>query len=420
MVQRAGFIINGNNTLCDYMNDSFSSSGREASLLILGIGNGGGNAVQTIARQWPNGPRMVAVNTDQRALAQLENVERIHIGEKILKNLGTGGDPRIARQAAESDIEQLRPLFHNIELVIFAVGLGGGTGSGVAPLLINEAKKAGALTLCFAMLPFEFEGSRRKEQAERALQAIRDAADGVICLPSQRLTALVKDKTNILHEAFRMAETMLATGIREIWRVLNRSSMINFDFADLRAFLHNSAGNCMFCCSEGNGERRIEMILDSISRHILLNSCQTLADANAFVICIIGGADLSIGDIEQVIKGILVHGRKEAHVMTGVGCEPDWHEKIHVTILAAETKQAGDQGAVREGDHARRQVMQKNSAGESAESVAAGMVQTGLFDAVEQGRFKGINPTIVNGNNLDIPTFIRRRISVQKAKIANI
>ena len=105
------------------MNDSFSSSGPEASLLIVGIGNGGGNSVQTVARQWPNGPRMVAVNTDLRALSQLENIDRIHIGGKILRGLGTGGDPRIARQAAESDIEQLRSLFNGVDFVIFAVGL---------------------------------------------------------------------------------------------------------------------------------------------------------------------------------------------------------------------------------------------------------------------------------------------------------
>jgi len=401
------------------MNDSISSSGREPSLLIVGVGNGGGNTVQAIARLWPDGPRMAAVNTDQRALAQLENIDRVHIGEKVLRGLGTGGDPRIARQAAESDIEKLRSLFNGIEFVIFAVGLGGGTGSGVAPLMIDEAKKAGALTLCFAMLPFEFEGSRRKEQAERGLQAIRDSADGVICLPSQRLTALIEDKSNI-QEAFRKAEAMLAAGIQELWRVLNRSSMINFNFADLRAFLQSSAGNCIFCCSEGNGEQRIEMILDGIKRHILLNNCQTLADADSFVICIIGGADLAISDVNSIVNGILALGRKEALVMTGVGCEPEWRDKIHVTILAAEKGQAGDKSALTDVEHSRRDIIRKNSLGENSESGRADMIQTGLFDAVEQGRFKGINPTIVNGSNLDIPTFIRRRIPVQKAKIANI
>jgi len=401
------------------MNDSFSSSGRDSSLLIVGIGNGGGNAVQTMAQQWPDGPRMAAVNTDQRALAKLENVYRVHIGEKVLKGLGTGGDPRIARQAAESDIEQLRALFNGVELVIFAVGLGGGTGSGVAPLMIDEAKKAGALTLCFAMLPFEFEGARRKEQAERGLQAIRDSADGVICLPSQRLTALIEDKSNI-QEAFRRAEAMLATGIRELWRVLNRSSTINFNFADLRAFLQDSSGNCVFCCSEGSGERKIEMIIDGIKRHIVLNNCQTLADADSFVICIIGGSDLSIRDVDGVVKGILALGRKDALMMPGVGCEPEWRDKIHVTILAAENGQAGNKNALSDVRRPPREFKQNNIPGENAEPARADMVQTGLFDAVEQGRFKGINPTIVDGSNLDIPTFIRRRIPVQKAKMANI
>ena len=401
------------------MNKSFSSSGPETSFLIVGIGNGGGNTVQTVARQWPNGPRMVAVNTDQRALAQLKNVDRVHIGEKILRGLGTGGDPRIARQAAESDIEKLRSLFNGIEIVIFAIGLGGGTGSGVAPLLIDEAKKAGALTLCFVMLPFEFEGSRRKEQAERGLQAIKDSADGVICLPSQRLTALVKDKSNI-HDAFRRAETMLAIGIQELWRAINRSSMINFNFADLRTFLNNSTGNCIFCCSEGTGEQRIEMILNGIKENILLNNCQSLSDTDSFVICIIGGEDLSIGDIDKVVKGVLSHGPKEAHAMTGVGCEPEWREKIHVTILASETEQAVTNTSLTGTKHPLQNGIQKKKQDRASESIPGDMVQTGLFDVVEQGRFKGVNPTIIDGSNLDIPTFIRRRIQVQKAKIANI
>ncbi|MDO9541267.1 MAG: cell division protein FtsZ [Kiritimatiellia bacterium] len=401
------------------MNDSISSSNRQLSLLIVGVGNGGCNTVQTIARQWPNGPRIVGVNTDRRALAGLEAIEGIPIGEKVLKGLGTGGEPRIARQAAESDIEKLRSLFDGIELVIFAVGLGGGTGSGVAPLLIDEAKKAGALTLCFVMLPFEFEGPRRKEQAEHGLQAIRDLADGVICLPSQRLTALVKDKANI-REAFRKAETMLATGIREFWRVLSHSSVINFDFADLRAFLQNSNGNCIFCCSEGNGAKRIEMVLDSIKRHILFNSCRTLAEADSFAICITGGADLAIREIDAVIKGIVALGRKDALAMTGVGCEPEWQEKINVTILAAEKRLGNANQAPADIEQARQDINPKAYSKEHSEPGQPDLIQTGLFDAVEQGRFKGVSPTIVDGSNLDIPTFIRRRIQIQKAKIVSI
>ena len=386
--------------------------------MIVGIGNGGCNTAQAIARQWPNGPRIVGVNTDERALSELETIESIPIGKKLLKGLGTGGDPRVARQAAESDIETLRPLFDGIDFAIFIVGLGGGTGSGVAPFLIEEAKKAGVLTLCFVMLPFEFEGPRRKGQAERGLQAIRSSADGVICLPSQRLLALLEDKANI-REAFRRTETMLATGIQEFWRVLDRSSMINFGFADLRAFLQNSNGNCIFCCSEGSGEQKIETVLDGIKRHVLFNNCQTLDNADAFVICIIGGADLSIGDVNRTVEGVLALGHKDVLVMTGVGCEPEWRDKIHVTILAAEKSLPAARHAATGAEHARQDFM-KTPSQEHSESGQPDLVQTGLFDAVEQGRFKGVSPTIVDGSNLDIPTFIRRRIPVQKAKIANI
>lgn len=399
------------------MKNSVPSSNQQLSLLVVGVGNGGGNTIQTMARQWPNGPEMIAVNTDQRALSELDNIKTVYIGEKFLRGLGTGGDPRVARQAAESDIEKLRSLFTGFELVIFTAGLGGGTGSGAAPLMIEEAKKAGALTLAFVMLPFEFEGSRRKEQAERGLQAIRDAADGVICLPNQRLMTLVKEKANI-QEAFRRAETALATGVREFWRILCRSSIINFTFADLRTFLQNSNGNCIFCCSEGEGEKRIEAVLDGIKKSVLLNNCQSLTDADSFAVCIIGGNDLSINDVEKTVNDILTLGRKDALVMTGVGCEPEWQQKIHVTILAAgkgisaiEQETAGSRDAKRYFDQQPHK--------EQADADQPDMVQAGLFDALEYGRFKGVTPTIVDGSNLDIPTFIRRRIQVQKAKIAH-
>lgn len=399
------------------MNNSVSSNIRSSALAIIGVGNGGGNTVQTIARRWPNGPRMIAVNTDRRALNDLENVECVFIGEKVLKGLGTGGDPRVARQAAEADDVKLHSLFNGIELAIFAVGLGGGTGTGIAPLLIDEAAKAGALTLCFVMLPFEFEGLRRKEQAEQGLQAVRDVADGVICLPNQRLVGLIENKANI-QEAFRKADLMLATGIQEIWRILSRSSLINFDFADLRAFLRNSNGNCVFCCSEGSGAGKIEAVLDGIKKNVLFNSCQTLADTDSFVIGIIGSADISISDVDAIVKGILSFGRRDALAMTGVGYEPEWSGKIHVTILALEKGKltAGRSAA---GHEDLKRDIEKSHMKEPAAGKPA-MIQTDLFTAVEQERFKEVSPTIVDGNNLDIPTFLRRRIPVQKAKIANV
>lgn len=393
-----------------------SPAGRPA-MVIVGVGNGGCNAIQVIARQWPGGPRMIAVNTDKRSLDPLEGVERVRIGGDILRGLGAGGDARLARQAAAVEAEKIGAAFKDVEMVVFAVGLGGGTGSGVAPLLVSEAKKAGALTLCFAMLPFDFEGARRREQADRALQALCDLADGVVCLPCQRLTALVEDKANV-QEAFRRAETMLALGIQELWRVLNRSSTIAFTFADLRAFLQDAGGNCTFCFAEGSGPGRVENAVEGIRSSALLSRCQALAEADAFAVCIIGGSDLSIAEIDSIVKGVEALGRKGAHVMTGVGCEPEWREKIHLTVLAAEKARA-DRAPAR--DPARRALEPvPTRPGETARPSRADASQPGLFDKVEQSRFKGVSPTIVDGSNLDIPTFIRRRIPIQKARMAGI
>jgi cell division protein FtsZ len=382
--------------------------------LIVGLGNGGCRAVAAMAPAWAEGPALVGVNTETHA--DVPGMRYVTIGAPVMKGLGSGGDPRVGRRAAEADVEALRALCRDVDLMFLVVGLGGGTGTGAAPLLAAEASKAGVLTLCFAMLPFEFEGPRRMEHARRGLQALREAADGVICLPNQRLLTMVADRTNVA-ETFRAADQMLSCGVQALWRVLSSRGLINLDFADLRRLLQQSSAHCVFGCAEGVGPKKISAALQAIRKDPLLQQGEVLAQASKYIVSIIGGTDLTLQDVDQLMRGLKELGRPDALAMAGVSCEAAWQDKVFITILAAEPAPLSDM----QGPAAARQPSGTSAAAaETARSSQAGkLTQPTLFDGLDKGRFKDVGPTIVEGSNLDIPTFIRRGIMIQKIRDSN-
>ncbi len=384
----------------------------ECRALVIGVGNGAGRAVAEMARQWPDGPEMIVLNTE---LAEPgAGPRQVLIGAKIIRGLGTGGDPQVGRRVAESDAAAIRELLPGANLVFLVVGLGGGTGTGAAPLVVEEARKAGALTLCFAMLPFEFEGAQRQEHARCGLRALEETADGVICLPNQRLFALGEDRAN-LAEAFRKADAFLGRGVRAVWRVLCRKGVINLGFADVRALLQSGGGPCVFACAEGAGPDKIGIVLRALREDPLLLRGQALSRAQSYLVSIIGGEDFTLQDIDRLARGIAEFGRAEALTMTGVICDPAMADRVFVTILAAEP--AGEREAP--------PAWQPAAAGAApagadevrpASAAQEKRTQGNLFPWSDKGRFMGVDPTIVDGNNLDIPTFIRRGILIQKSR----
>ena len=406
------------------MNKKQSGQNSDCRVLIAGVGTGGCHAVAEMARQWKDGPGMVAINTDTRDFVDVEGVNCVRMGAQIMKGMSTGGDPRVGRRAAEADGETIRELFHDLDLVLLVVGLGGGTGTGAAPVVVEEARKAGVLTLCFAMMPFEFEGQRRMEQAQRGFLALKDAADGVICLPNQRLFEIIENRTNIA-EAFRKADDVLYRGIQAVWRIICRKGIINLDFADIRALLQEGNGQCVFGYAEGQGPDKIEMALQTIRADPLLQHGQIMAQAQSYIVSIIGGTDMTLQDVDGLMQGIAAVGRSDALAMAGVSCDPALQNKVFVTILAAE--KTAEKTAEKPAESA-SQPCQPPAIIETVTPPPAARIekdqgspkmkltQGTLFDPAEQGRFKDIDPTIIEGSNLDIPTFIRRGIMIQKVR----
>lgn len=384
--------------------------------LVVGLGNGGCRVVTAMARQWKEGPRVAAVNTDGRSLAEAGDLAGLHIGARVIKGLGTGGEPRMGQRAAESDIEAIRGLFRDVDVVFLVVCLGGGTGTGAAPLLVEEARKSGALTLCFASLPFEFEGKRRMEHARRGLMALQALADAVICLPNQRLLELVEDKTNIV-AAFQQTDDMLARGLKAVWCVISRRGVINLDFEDVSALVHKGNGRCVFACAEGTGADKVKQVLEAVRRHALLQHGAVLAGAEAFLVTVMGGSDLALREVDQLMAGIAKISRSEALMMTGVCCECDWQDRLFVVFLVAEKKGAEDRtfiGSQPDEDPGGGLIPEASSAKPASEPVSRGKAkQPDLFEVVH-GRFENVEATVVEGNNLDIPTYKRRGIMIQK------
>jgi cell division protein FtsZ len=387
-----------------------ATTGLAGRTLLVGVGNGAGRALAKIARNWPNGPAMAALNTDTRDFEKAPGLRCLQIGAKVMKGLGSGGDPRVGRRAAEADAAIIRELFHGIDLVILLVGLGGGIGTGAAPFVAEEARKAGAMVLGFAMLPFDFEGPRRMEHARHGLLALKAVADGVISVPNQRL---IEGGFNMA-EVFQKADTLLGRSLQALWRVLSRQGVINLDLADVRAVLREG-GQCVLAWAEASGSGRIGLILQALRDDPILKRGQALAKAEAYLIGISGGEDLALKDVDLLMRGVAGLSRPEALARVGVICDSALKDRIFITLLVAEP---GGELALPKEPHRPPGEPQKPAPADQPPATTGGgrdkLVQPGLFDGADSDRFKGTPPTIIGGENLDTPTFIRRRLMIQK------
>src|SRR5258706_5899620 len=252
------------------------ASEKKFSLKVLGVGGAGGNAIDYMSRQDLAGVHFVAVNTDAQALLNLGVAERLTLGAKLTRGLGAGGDPAMGRAAAEEDVEKLRALCSGADIVCVVAGMGGGTGTGAGPVVARLAKETGALVLGIVTLPFEFEGSRRQRQAQLGLRELKAEADGVICLPNQKVFKLIDENTSV-NEALKITNELLAQGVRGIWRLLTQTGLINVDFNDLCAVLRGRHEESSLATVEAAGDNRSHELLEKMRSHPFLECGQVLA-----------------------------------------------------------------------------------------------------------------------------------------------
>lgn len=268
-------------------------------VLVAGVGGGGGNVIGHALAGWNEPPTVAAINTDARALEASAIDLKVAIGRTVAKGMGTGGDAELGRLAANEDLDALRALVAGHDLLLLVAGLGGGTATGAAPVLARIAREEGLLVLAYVTLPFAFEGARRQEQAQEGLADLKQSADAVVCLPNQRLHALLPPDTS-LPDAFAFVDRMMSAGIRGLWTLLAQDNMLNLDFSDLQSLVENSGNECCFGYGEGQGVDKAAQALQGLLDGPMLEKGRVIANSGAMILSVAGGPDLSLAELETI------------------------------------------------------------------------------------------------------------------------
>ncbi|HNQ90644.1 MAG TPA: cell division protein FtsZ, partial [Verrucomicrobiota bacterium] len=305
---------------------------RHPAIRVLAVGGAGLQALEAMTRDPLEGVAFAAIHTDARAVAQCPLPEKILLGANLTRGLGTGGDPDLARAAAEVESTLLRELTATADLVIVVAGLGGGTGSGAAPVLARIARESGALVLALVALPFDFEGRRRQQQAQAALRQLKTSADAVLCLPNQKVARLLDENTSLL-DTFRFTNDVLAAGLRGLWRLITRDGLINVDFADLCRVVRGRQAESCFATAEASGDNRARDVLDRLLASPFLDDGRLLATAQTLLVSLVGGPDLTLKDVSTAMEHLHRHC-EQAQVVLGAAVDPAFAGRLEITLVA--------------------------------------------------------------------------------------
>jgi cell division protein FtsZ len=307
-----------------------SDSENFALIRVIGIGGGGSNAVNRMIRAELMGVEFISVNTDAQALLQSDAPHKIRIGDKITRGLGAGGDPGIGQRSAEEDAEKIYEALKDSDMVFITAGMGGGTGSGAAPVIAEIARELGALTIGVVTKPFGFEGARRRLNAEKGSEALREKVDTLITIPNDRLKDVVDKQTSIL-EAFRVVDDVLRQGVQGISDLITIPGLINLDFADVRTVMKD-AGSALMGIGRASGEGRAAVAArDAISSPLLeLN----INGAQGVLFNVTGGPSLSLYEVDEAAEIIRSTADPEANIIFGTVIDERMEDEIAITVIA--------------------------------------------------------------------------------------
>ncbi len=280
---------------------------------VVGVGGAGVNAVNRMIEADIEGVEFIAINTDLQSLQTSAASTTLHIGEAITRGLGSGSNPDLGRQAAREEHDQIKALLRGADMVFIAAGAGGGTGTGAAPVVADIARELGALTVGIVTRPFQFEGSRRREQAEAGIQALKDAVDTLIVVPNSRLLTVL-DRNTTMVEAFRVADDVLRQGVQGISDLVTLPGLINLDFADVRTIM-SDAGSALLGIGMGTGERRaIEAAEAAVASPLLETSVE---GARSLLLSITGGPDISLWEVNEAARAVAEAAHPDANIIFG-------------------------------------------------------------------------------------------------------
>jgi cell division protein FtsZ len=302
-----------------------------ARIKVIGVGGGGSNAVNRMVAVGLDGVEFIVANTDLQALRTSHTPVKLQVGRKVTKGLGAGADPNVGRQAALEDTDDILQALDGADMIFVTTGLGGGTGTGAAPVIASLASELGALTVAVVTKPFKFEGKKRLIQAERGLEALRDCVDTIITIPNERLLTII-DRTTPMEAAFATADDVLRQAIQGISDLILVPGMINLDFADVKTIM-SGMGFAMMGTGIGEGQdRAIEAARRAISSPLLEGAC--VNGARGVIINVTGGPDLSLVEVSEASSIVQEAADEDANIIFGAVVDPTLKGKVKITVIA--------------------------------------------------------------------------------------
>jgi cell division protein FtsZ len=314
-----------------------SDSAYLAAIRVVGVGGAGLNAVNRMIDAGLSGVEFVAVNTDLQQLALSDAEIKIHIGRELTGGLGSGAEPDIGRRAAEEAYDQVKRALRGSDMVFVTAGEGGGTGSGAAPVVASIAREVGALTVGIVTMPFRFEGTKRRSQAEAGVRTLREACDTVIVIPNERLLEVLDKKTSML-DAFKIADDVLRQGVQGICDLITEPGLINVDFADVRTIMHG-AGTALMGIGFATGENRAVEAAERALRSPLVDT--ELVSAKGILLSIAGGNDLSLYEVNEAAEVIRGASIDDTNIIFGATVDERLEGQVWVTVIVTGVGQRG-------------------------------------------------------------------------------
>ncbi len=399
-----------------------SDSENFALIRVIGVGGGGSNAVNRMIRAELMGVEFIAVNTDAQALLQSDAPNKIRIGDKITRGLGAGGDPSIGQRAAEEDSEKIADALRDSDMVFITAGMGGGTGSGAAPVIAEIARDMGALTIGVVTKPFTWEGARRRLNAEKSAELLRDKVDTLITIPNDRLKEVVTEETSIV-DAFRGVDDVLRQGVQGISDLITVPGLINLDFADVRAVMR-SAGSALMGIGRASGpDRAAEAAREAISSPLLEVS---ISGAQGILFNVTGGPSLGLFEVDEAAEIIKEMADPEANIIFGTVIDERMGDDLQITVIATgfdhnrasaypglDTEadvDSGVQAGLENRDFMQELARQRTAAGDQAKPEGETEAKQAVAVPVSSGEpvAAGDKSAASKEEDLDIPAFLRR------------
>ncbi len=317
------------------MADAMPLADNFASIKVVGVGGGGGNAVNRMIEEGLGGVEFIAINTDSQALLLSKAKTRVRIGDKLTRGLGAGGNPEVGRKAAEESSDELYEVLRGADMVFITGGMGGGTGTGAAPVVAQVAKELGALTIGVVTRPFTFEGSRRIQVAEAGIEALKTQVDTLIVIPNDRLLQIV-DKKASLQDAFGLADDVLRQGIQGISELITVPGLINLDFADVRTIM-SEGGAALMAVGRASGEDRARKAAEEAISSSLLDV--TIDGARGILFNVTGGPDMSLFEVNEAAAIIKETAHPDVNLIFGAVIDENMGDEIRITVIATGFEQ---------------------------------------------------------------------------------